>query len=186
MYKIDSLYSVDGHFNDGDYRTGRKGTRVPALWLNALQSEICNYILNSGIDLDKEDNSQLLKALNKNLEKDLQRQTISGNTQHIDPAALIIAEFSVTSGGVVDFTAFVTIPGSVNQVNVALKILNSDTSFVYKTVYFQSRADDSKSRRRICLKNDSDSPVTYQVTVNCLENVFIAGNVDLSGWADYE
>lgn len=184
MYKIDSLYSVDGHFYDGDYRTGRKGTLAPALWLNALQSEICNYITNSGISLDKEDDSQMLKALNRNLGRDLQKQTISGSANRIDHDVSILTEFSVPPGGIIDLTVVVGIPGSVDQITVALKVVNGDDSIVYKTVYFGSRVNDSRGRRRICLKNNSADSEYYKVEVNCNENVFIVGSVELNGWAD--
>lgn len=184
MYKIDSLYSVAGHFDDGDYRTGRKGTLVPALWLNALQSEICNYITNSGISLDKEDDSQMLKALNRNLGRCLQKQTISGSANRIDHDVSVIAEFSVPPGGVIDLTVIVGMPGSVDQITVALKVVNGDGSVVYKTVYFGTTANDSRGRRRICLKNNSDDSEYYKVEVNCTENVFIVGSVELNGWAD--
>lgn len=184
MYKIDSLYSVDRHFYDGDYRTGRKGTLAPALWLNALQGEICNYITNSGISLDKEDDSQMLKALNRNLGRDLQKQTISGSANRIDHDVSILTEFSVPPGGVIDLTVMVKIPGSVDPITVALKVVNGDDSIVYKTVYFRSRVDDSRGCRRICLKNNSGDSEYYKVEVNCSENVFIVGSVELNGWAD--
>jgi len=187
MYKIDSLNSVDGHFSDGDYRTGRKGTLVPALWLNALQSEICNYITNSGIALDKNDNSQMLSALNKNLEKDLQKQTIYGNAQSIDYAGTILAEFDVPPGGLIDLTVLIRVATLTGISEIVVFVLNAATSFVYKSVFFDFFGDVSRiERRRICLKNDTDDLKSYKVKVSCSGSSTIIGNVDLNGWAEYD
>ena len=187
MYKIDSLNSVDGHFSNGDYRTGHKGTLVPALWLNALQSEICNYITNSGIALDKNDNSQMLSALNKNLEKDLQKQTISGNAQSIYYAGTILAEFDVPPGGLIDLTVLIRVATLTGISEIVVIVLNAATSFDYKSVFFDFFGDVSRiERRRICLKNDTDDLKSYKVKVSCSGSSTIIGNVDLNGWADYD
>lgn len=187
MYKIDSLNSVDGHFSDGDYRTGRKGTLVPALWLNALQSEICNYITNSGIALNKNDNSQMLAALNKNLENDLKKQTISGNAQSIDYAGTILAEFDVPPGGLIDLTVLIRVATLTGISEIVVLVLNAATSFVYKSVFFDFSDDASRvERRRICLKNNTDNLKSYKVKVSCSGSSTIIGNVDLNGWADAE
>lgn len=189
MYKIDSLYSVDGHFSDGNYRTGRKGTRVPALWLNALQSEICNYIINSGIALDKNDNSQMLVALNKNLEKDLQKQTISGSAPGVDSTGSVVDEFDVPPGGFIDFTATVTVATAVGMSGTLdVRIERADDSAIFKRVLFYVDVNESGflGRRRICLKNDGNSLKTYKIKVKCSESLAIVGNVAINGWADYD
>lgn len=189
MYKIDSLNSVDGHFSNGDYRTGRKGTLVPALWLNALQSEICNYITNSGIALDKNDNSQMLSALNKNLEKDLQKQTISENVPGVDSTGSVVDEFNVPPGGFIDFTATVTVATAVGASGTLdVRIERADDSAIFKRVLFYVDVNESGflGRRRFCLKNVDDSLKTYKIKVKCSEGLAIVGSVAVNGWADYD
>lgn len=77
MYKIDSVGSVNGQFSDGDYEAGKKGTKVPARWLNSLQDEICNLITKSGGELDKYSETQMLNAIKHDLPKLLHYEVLS-------------------------------------------------------------------------------------------------------------
>jgi hypothetical protein len=77
MQRIDSLNNVPelpapgeaasdpGFFSDGDQETERPGTVVLAWWLNAVQEEICSFIVQSGLTLDKTKHDQLIEAVKK-------------------------------------------------------------------------------------------------------------------------
>lgn len=77
MYKIDSVGSVNGQFSDGNYEAGKKGTKVPARWLNSLQDEICNLITKSGGELDEYSETQMLTAIKHDLPKLLHYEVLS-------------------------------------------------------------------------------------------------------------
>jgi hypothetical protein len=62
MHRVDTDYSVDGSFSDGNQTTGAPGTRVDAAWLNAVQEEIANVIEAAGLTLAKGTNNQLVAA----------------------------------------------------------------------------------------------------------------------------
>ena len=104
MYKIDSVGSVSGHFSDGDYRTGRKGTKVPAHWLNAVQGELCNFVTANRIALNNNDNGQVLEALENRIKGFFNRysflQTASGNELFVGTD---IATVNIDPGGILDF-----------------------------------------------------------------------------------
>ncbi|QBY56161.1 tail fiber protein [Cupriavidus oxalaticus] len=74
MHRIDTIDAVDtmpppaalgtpGFYSDGDVETGRRGTVMSADALNAVQEEICGVIEGVGMPLDKQDNGQLLVAI---------------------------------------------------------------------------------------------------------------------------
>lgn len=63
MHRIDGQGNVDGLFSEGDEQQGILATEVTADWPNAVQEELCHVIEMAGIDLNKEDNTQLLQAL---------------------------------------------------------------------------------------------------------------------------
>jgi len=52
-----------GYFTDGDALTGTPGTVISAAWLNAVQEEISNVILEAGLSLDKATSDQLKEAV---------------------------------------------------------------------------------------------------------------------------
>ena len=53
---------VDGIFKNG-VRGVQRGTRFNAEWCNAVQEELCNFIVSAGLSLDANDSGQLWKAL---------------------------------------------------------------------------------------------------------------------------
>ena len=55
--------SAPGFFGPGNPATGQMSTRVTYEWLNAVQEELVQVIRHAGIEPNKEDNAQLLKAL---------------------------------------------------------------------------------------------------------------------------
>lgn len=66
MHKIDGPGATpDNRFTEGDPAIALPATEVTADWLNAVQDEIVNVIESTGIVLDKEDNGQLLDALER-------------------------------------------------------------------------------------------------------------------------
>ena len=66
MHRIDSSTATpDNKFTEGDPTIPVAATTVTADWLNAVQEEIVKVVLESGLELDKSDNTQLLQALLK-------------------------------------------------------------------------------------------------------------------------
>lgn len=63
MYRIDSVGSVDGRFQEGNPATGQKATLLPADWLNELQEEVAFVIEQVGLALIKGDRTQLYDAI---------------------------------------------------------------------------------------------------------------------------
>lgn len=64
MHRVDGQgATVDNLFTEGDPGSGVPATTVTADILNALQEEMCSAIEGAGIALDKQDNTQLLAAL---------------------------------------------------------------------------------------------------------------------------
>jgi hypothetical protein len=63
MHRIDADGHVANHFSDGDQSLGISGTRVDAVWLNAVQEEICNLLAARGVTLAKGTNTQLRDSM---------------------------------------------------------------------------------------------------------------------------
>lgn len=64
MHRIDGPgATVDNLFTEGDPLTATPATVVTAAWLNALQEEMAGVVEGAGETLDKEDNAQLLAAI---------------------------------------------------------------------------------------------------------------------------
>ncbi len=65
MHRIDSFGATqDNMFTEGNPVVPIPPTQVSADWLNAVQEEISHVVEASGVTLDKQDNSQLLAAVN--------------------------------------------------------------------------------------------------------------------------
>lgn len=65
MHLIDAAGHVNNQFVHEDPANNRPPTEVDADWLNAVQNEIANAISGMGLELNKADQSQLLKAIQK-------------------------------------------------------------------------------------------------------------------------
>lgn len=63
MHRIDADGHVDNRFVDADPSLGRPGTKVSADWLNAVNDELANAVEAGGLELDKENNTQLAEVL---------------------------------------------------------------------------------------------------------------------------
>lgn len=66
MHRIDADAHVANLFSDGDTGTGQPGTKVDAAWLNAVQEEVCHFVEEMGITLNKADRTQLAQAVAAN------------------------------------------------------------------------------------------------------------------------
>ena len=75
MFRIDNATSAatadavpaagtEQHFTEGNPATSVPATDVPAWWLNMVQDEIRNVVTEAGLTPDKDDNAQLLAAIN--------------------------------------------------------------------------------------------------------------------------
>lgn len=63
MHRIDTSGNVDNRFHPGNPATGQQATLIDQDWLNAVQEEIVNVILEANIDLEKGTNDQLAAAI---------------------------------------------------------------------------------------------------------------------------
>lgn len=64
MHKIDGAgVAPGGLFREGNPSTGTRATTVTADFMNAVQTELINVILEAGITLNKVDNTQLVQAI---------------------------------------------------------------------------------------------------------------------------
>lgn len=62
---VEPATALDGLFTDGRVASGVSPTRLVAAWFNAVQSELVNIVESADIELDKNDSTQVLQALNK-------------------------------------------------------------------------------------------------------------------------
>jgi microcystin-dependent protein len=69
MHLIDGAGHVNNQFVSEDVATGRPPTEITADIMNALQNELANVILSSGMSLSKVNNAQLTAALNNTFAK---------------------------------------------------------------------------------------------------------------------
>ena len=67
MKYIDTSHAVDGKFKDQDTATNFPGTEINASYMNTLQDELCNVIIDSDIKLDETKNNQLSESINKRI-----------------------------------------------------------------------------------------------------------------------
>ncbi len=68
MHRIDGPgATTDSKFTDGDPASATPATMVTDEWLNAIQEEVAKVIEDSGIELKKSSNAQLLAAINKKI-----------------------------------------------------------------------------------------------------------------------
>lgn len=59
MFRIDADAHVSNRFAEADPGTGQPGTKVSADWLNAVQEELCNFLVDCGVTLNKAVSTQL-------------------------------------------------------------------------------------------------------------------------------
>lgn len=62
---VEPATALDGLFTNGRVAGGVSPTRLVAEWFNAVQTELVNIVESADIELDKNDSTQILKALNK-------------------------------------------------------------------------------------------------------------------------
>ena len=169
MYKIDSLYSVDGQFSDGDYTTGRKGTRVPALWLNTLQNELCNVVTSEQISLDKEDDGQVAKSIDKKLKGYLSKAFINKQCEGNEMAndGFDVGNVQLLPGGFFDLSLTIWLSAITNLSVVRLIVKDGETEvkrFDAKVHLYSPSVNDSFCHR-CCFQNVGDSAKTYSLTL---------------------
>ncbi len=154
MYKIDSVGSVNGQFSDGNYETGRKGTKVPARWLNSLQDEICNLVEFLGHDLS-EDDDQILNGLNAYMNGYFSRQYIEEYIDNVSETSQDAGSaFSVPYKGIVDVSAALSVFDVVGNGRITVSAYDTDNSFVNSAVLPVSEGEELKIIVRLLVKND--------------------------------
>lgn len=63
MQRTNGNGHIDHYFVEEDVNIGREPTQITAAWMNAVQEELATAIEGSGLSLNSNDNSQLLKVL---------------------------------------------------------------------------------------------------------------------------
>lgn len=63
MHRIDGDSHVSNLFDEGDPGVPRDPTQITAKWLNAVQEELCNFLVDRGITLSDANDEQLIEAL---------------------------------------------------------------------------------------------------------------------------
>jgi len=98
MHRVDGPGNVDGTFSIGDEEQGILATEMTADWPNAVQEEICNVIEAAGIGLNKEDNQQLLQAIQSMLDAvAVPVATVIYRTVNVVPAGYLACDGSAVS-----------------------------------------------------------------------------------------
>ena len=154
MYKIDSEYSENGHFSDGDYEVGKKGTRVPAKWLNSVQDEMCNLVEFLGLELS-EDDDQILNGLNAYMNGYFTRQYIEEYIDNVSETSQDAGSaFSVPYKGIVDVSAVLSVFDVVGNGQITVSVYDTNNSFVNSAVLPVSEGEELKILVRLLVKND--------------------------------
>ena len=65
MHLTDAAGHVNNQFVHEDPTTNRPPTEIDAAWLNAMQNELANVIKGLGLELNKNDQTQLLQAIER-------------------------------------------------------------------------------------------------------------------------
>lgn len=154
MYKIDSEYSENGHFSDGDYEVGKKGTRVVAKWLDSVQDEMCNLVEFLGLELS-EDNDQILNGLNAYMNEYFSRQYIEEYIDNVSETSQDAGSaFSVPYKGIVDVDAVLSVFDVVGNGRITVSVYDTNNSFVNSAVLPVSEGEELKILVRLLVKND--------------------------------
>ena len=106
MHKIDTPSAVNGNFVDKNVSAGVPGTVCDAKWLNSVQNEICNTIEAAGLELDRQDDTQLNVAIKVIADNAVNRRVVSSESKSAINSdwCKIGDNFHVDPGDVVDIT----------------------------------------------------------------------------------
>lgn len=170
----------NGQFQEGNANIGLKGTVVDAAWLNAVQTEICSNIIAEAIPLNKSDNGQLKRSVDRHLKEKLSRYYIKHTLSGVvtDDHSLSFAITDVQLNSFVDVDVFVTVSGggisnAILQVRVGFDYDNSNSFYIPVT-----ESETKKENHRLVLKRVAGSG---NLTLSCLT----AGGASLSVSADF-
>lgn len=152
MHKIDTPSAVNGNFVDKNVSAGVPGTVCDAKWLNSVQNEICNTIEAAGLELDRQDDTQLNKAIKVIADNAANRRVVSSESKSAINSdwCKIGDNFHVDPGDVVDITVevrwnfstqtslakilFLNLPGSVSY-----DIYEQGSGFISGSGYYSVR-----------------------------------------------
>lgn len=170
----------NGQFQEGNANVGLKGTVVDAAWLNAVQTEICSNIIAEAIPLNKSDNSQLKRSVDKCLKGKLSRHYIKHTLSGVvtDNRSLSFTITDVQLNSFVDIDVFVTVSGggisnASLQVRVSFNYDNSNSFYIPI-----AESETKKENHRLVLKRIGGSG---NLTLSCMT----AGGASLNVSADF-
>lgn len=184
MYKIDSVGSVNGHFNDGDYSAGRKGTKVPARYLNTVQSEMCNLVEFLGQTLSKDDDDQILQGMNSFMNGYFTRSYIDRFVDNVDDTGADVGDsFVVPYKGIVDVTASMHLFDVVGGGNVQIAVYDQSSTFVNRALIPVQADEEFSMSCRLIVKNDDPNGEsrTFKIGVSCSSGCRASGRITFNG-----
>lgn len=183
MYKIDSEYSENGHFSDGGYEVGKKGTRVVAKWLNSVQDEMCNLVEFLGLELS-EDDDQILNGLNAYMNEYFSRKYIEEYIDNVSETSQDAgSEFSVPYKGIVDVSAVLSVFDVVGNGRITVSVYDTSNSFVNSAVLPVSEGEELKILVRLLVKNDdpNGNARNFKISAIASTGCSASGRITFSG-----
>lgn len=184
MYKIDSVGSVNGQFSDGNYEAGRKGTKVPARWLNSLQDEMCNLVEFLGQELSKEDDDQILQGLNLFMNGYFSRLYIDRFVDNVDDSGKDVGEsFAVPYKGIVDISATMKLFDIVGDGRIEIAVFDESYTFINRSVIPVKADEEFSICLRLIVKNDDPNgePRNFKISVTCSTGCSTSGRINFNG-----
>ena len=183
MYKIDSVGSVNGQFNDGDYSAGRKGTMVPARYLNTVQSEMCNLVEFLGETLSKDDDDQISKGFGSFLDTYFYRSYIERSVSDASDVRKDVGDqFQVPYKGIVDVAAVMEMIVSGDG-RVTVSVYDESYDYINSAIIPVSNGEDFSIACRLLTKNDdpNGNSRNFKISVICSAGCSVAGRFSFFG-----
>ena len=183
MYEIDSVGSVNGHFADGDYSAGRKGTEVPARYLNTVQNEMCNLVEFLGQTLSKDDDDQMYQGLNSFLDGYFSRSYIERSISDASDTRKDVGNpFQVPYKGIVDVTAVMEMIVSGDG-RVTVSVYDESYDYTNSAIIPVKNGEDFSIACRLLTKNDdpNGNSRNFKISVICSAGCSVAGRFSFFG-----
>lgn len=178
-----------GQFQGGNPNIGLKGTVVDAAWLNAVQSEIVTPIVSNNINLDKTDNEQLKKSIDKYIyDKKFNRVLFSDIKNSITRYSF--ETIFCPPKSFVDFDIYINaLCGSGGSATVLIRAYDDPSGAGGDSISISFEPGERKREmHRLVYVNNSGSNRSFKITCNTItpgavldfELVTVAGCIDFS------
>lgn len=188
MYNVDSEFSVNGRYSDGNKALGIKGTKVVAHHLNAIQLEMANLVTAGGLELNKHDNFQMYQAIMNIAKSKVNRTYTNGEIGRVTENEILVCGDSVVPyGAVFDAEIFVSGIAMADSGEVRIKMFCIETEENKQFYVPVDSVNRTFQRHRICMQNLDSSVVsrTYRITAKTTYAADFVGNVEVNGMVVY-